>query len=500
MTKLIAHRGVSAEAPANTMSAFRYAAAQKYDYFSLDIAVTLDGKIVTEARGEEAFAKTYEKLALSDFGAWFSPKFKGEKLPLLSEVLAFAAENGIKVLVNNGFEVLWEDEKDAFFDIIKPYAAIVALACTHIETVKYISANLPGAEIHYFGIVKRELLPEIKAAAGESELTVWLLLGDSDLAEDVKNHALLGFGRIDDYADYNEAVSLGADIISTKGKIKRDINAGFIADMHSHTANSHDAVADPDELCRNNIARGVHACAFTDHSDGHFYKVTNIDIPALIGGSVRDALAMREKYAGKLTVYTGVELGESIWHAEIEKELLSRYDFDAVLGSVHTVRHPKDSRPFAQIDFSTWSDEEVDEFLTMYFADLLETVTTVNCDIMTHLTVPFRYIIGKADKKVDISRYMPTIKKILRFIIDHGIAFEINTSGIGSAYSVLLPDEQFIKLYRDMGGYLVTLASDAHSAEKAANAFSETVALLKKLGFKHIYRIEKRIPVQCTIV
>ena len=209
---------------------------------------------------------------------------------------------------------------------------------------------------------------------------------------------------------------------------------------------------------------------------------------------------MREKYAGKLKVYTGVELGESIWHREIEEELFSLYDFDVVLGSVHTVRHPKDSRPFAQIDFNLWSDKEVDEFLNMYFSDLLETVMTVNCDIMSHLTVPFRYVIGKANKTLVMPRYLPKIKQILRYIIDHGIAFEVNTSGIGSAYSVLLPDVEFIKLYRDMGGYLITLGSDTHTVERAANAFPETIALLKELGFKHIYRFENRIPVQCTII
>ena len=95
---------------------------------------------------------------------------------------------------------------------------------------------------------------------------------------------------------------------------------------------------------------------------------------------------------------------------------------------------------------------------------------------------------------------MPKIKQIIKYIIDRGIAMEVNTSGIGSSYSVLLPDIEFIKLYRDMGGYLITLGSDAHTEPKAANAFPETLSLLKNLGFKHIYYFEKRIPVQCSII
>ena len=498
MIKLIANKGVSAEAPANTLSAFRYAASQKYDYFSLDIAVTRDGKIVAKAAGAEIFAHDYSELCKKDFGAWFLPKFKGEKLTLLSDVLDFAKKNGIKALIANGFEVFSEYARDEFFDTVKPYAENIAFSCTDVYTVKYIAENLPTAEIHYFGLAKH--LPEIKSAAGAQQLTVWLSLDEAELAENAKKYANLGFYNINDYNEYEKAAALGADIVSTNGKIKHDINVGFIADMHSHTKNSHDAVADPDDLCRNNISRGVHACAFTDHSDGHFYKVTYIDIPAIIGGSVRDALDMRDTYAGKLRVYTGVELGESIWHEEIEKELFARYDFDVVLGSVHTVRHPKDSCPFAQIDFSLWSDEETDEFLKMYFDDLFKTVKTVNCDIMSHLTVPFRYVVGKAGKQIDADKYLPVIKNILRFIIDHGIALEVNTSGIGSGYSVLLPDEKFIKLYRDMGGYLITLGSDAHTAEKAANGFNETLSLLKDLGFSHIYRYEKRTPIQCKIL
>jgi histidinol-phosphatase (PHP family) len=481
MIKLLANRGVSAEAPANKMAAFRYAAAQKYEYFSLDPVCLLGGGFATDIKNEP-----------------FAPKFANESAPLLLEVLSFAKENGIKVLINNGFELFGEDDNDSFFDTVSPYEDILAFACTHPYTAECISKKFPRAEIHYCGIVNEEILQKVQSVSGTNSLTVWLLLSEAALAGKVKEYASLGFEQIDEYEDYEKAISLGADIISTNGKIKHDINAGFIADMHSHTENSHDATANPVLLCQNNIARGVRACAFTDHSDGHLYG--KIDINSIIGGSVRDALDMREMYAGSLRVFTGVELGESIWHGEIEKDLFSLYNFDVVIGSVHTVRHRKDSRPFAQIDFSIWSDSEVDEFLTMYFDDLYTTVTTVSCDIMAHLTVPFRYIIGKAGKHIDISRYMPKIKQILKYIIDRGIAMEVNTSGIGSSYSVLLPDIEFIKLYRDMGGYLITLGSDAHTEAKAANAFPETLSLLKNLGFKHIYYFEKRIPVQCSII
>lgn len=498
MIKLIANMGVSAEAPKNTLRAFQYSASQKYEYFSVDPAVTLDGVIVAQADGVDIFARTYKDLAKIDIGSRFSPKFSGETVTTLEKALTFAKENDMIALIKNGFEVFDEDVKETLFDMTKDFGKNVAFICTVPETVEYIAKKLPEAEIHYDGIVASTSLPKIKQATGNCKLVVRITIDEQALAPEIKKYASLCVININNREDYDIAISLGADIVETNGFVKHDINRGFIPDMHSHTENSHDANAIPDLVCRNNIARGVHACAFTDHSDGHLYG--EIDINAIIGGSVRDALAMREKYQGKIDVLTGVELGESIWHGEIERELFSLCKFDAVLGSVHTVRHPKDSRPFAQIDFSTWTDEEVDEFLTMYFDDLYETVTTVSCDIMSHLTVPFRYVIGKAGKKIDIDRYMPKIKQILRYIIDRGIAFEINTSGIGSSYSVFLPDEEFITLYRDMGGYMLTIGSDAHNEERVANGFPEALALVKKLGFTHIYLFKDRTPIQCTLV
>jgi histidinol-phosphatase (PHP family) len=520
MIKLQALRGVSAEAPENTMSAFRFAAAQGYDIISVDPAVTKDGKIVAlrdqtinrtarTGSGKQIFESisisdiTYEEARIYDFGIAFFAKFKAENLPLFSKILSFASENNMAVNVSEKFAYLPEDARKILLEIAKMSGAKLIFTFDSLEAIESFLPQLPESEVHYNGVVDVDILPLIKKIAQGREIAVWVNNHtEKSLCDEIKKYAFLGIKYSNDsnsYDDFDYAVNvLGADIVETTGKFKHDKNIGYIPDMHSHTKNSHDAVSDPDELCKMNIERGVNGCAFTDHCDIGLYGT--MDMYANIIESFKDALAMRKKYAGKLDVFTGVEPGEAIWRMEVVHNLITMCDFDVVLGSVHTVRYPKDSHAFSIIDFTDWDKETILDFMDVYFDELWETITTMPCDIMTHLTVPLRYINGKYHKDVDIDLYMDKIKKILRFIIDHGIAMEINTSGIGGTYDVLLPERKFIEMYRDMGGYLITFASDEHSVEKAANAFPETLSLLKEIGFKHIYKYEKRIPIQCTIV
>jgi len=93
---VLGHRGASAEAPENTLAAFRLALAQGADGFELDVWRCATGEVVV-AHDEDARrvagadlrvpdAPLAELRAL-DVGAWKGERFRGERMPLLSEVL-----------------------------------------------------------------------------------------------------------------------------------------------------------------------------------------------------------------------------------------------------------------------------------------------------------------------------------------------------------------------------------------------------------------------------
>lgn len=95
-TAVIAHRGASADAPENTMAAFRAAWAVGADAIELDVQVTRDGEVValhdsslrrTTGRPGEVKDWDWADLCELDAGSWKGQKFAREKIPRLIQVL-----------------------------------------------------------------------------------------------------------------------------------------------------------------------------------------------------------------------------------------------------------------------------------------------------------------------------------------------------------------------------------------------------------------------------
>jgi glycerophosphoryl diester phosphodiesterase len=95
--EIVAHRGASADAPENTLAAVRLAWAQGADAVEVDVALSKDGRVVvlhddsTErlaGRDRAVDEQTFAELRQLDVGAWKGERFRGERIPLLSEVLA----------------------------------------------------------------------------------------------------------------------------------------------------------------------------------------------------------------------------------------------------------------------------------------------------------------------------------------------------------------------------------------------------------------------------
>jgi len=104
---VFAHRGASKAAPENTMSAFKKAIEMNTGGIELDVHLTRDGYLVVTH--DDQLGRTCNGYGLVkdlelgylrslDFGEWFSPDFKGEKIPLLSEV--FELLSGKNILLN----------------------------------------------------------------------------------------------------------------------------------------------------------------------------------------------------------------------------------------------------------------------------------------------------------------------------------------------------------------------------------------------------------------
>src|SRR5882672_6085900 len=88
----IAHRGASSYAPENTFAAFDVAIAMGARHIELDVHFSSDGHLVvihddavnrtTDGAGPVT-GHSLAALTALDAGAWFDPRFKGERIPTL---------------------------------------------------------------------------------------------------------------------------------------------------------------------------------------------------------------------------------------------------------------------------------------------------------------------------------------------------------------------------------------------------------------------------------
>lgn len=284
---------------------------------------------------------------------------------------------------------------------------------------------------------------------------------------------------------------------SSKMEIDREYrdyyNKGKLFDCHNHTWHSHDSQCSPEMLCRYAARKGLAGIAFTDHCDMEY--VNQMDIVSPIRLSAKDSRRCREIHAGRLKVLTGIEMGEALWHFQEAEEIVQMLPYDIVLGSVHAVRSRLGREPYSQINFSGFTADEIDAYMRAYFEDVSEMIEKCDFNVLSHLTCPLRYLTGKYGIPVDLEKYEAQIIRILRQIIEKRIALEVNTSNKGSRYDAFMPTRRIIEQYRAMGGYLITVGSDAHAAQKTGHMLAQACEMLKEIGFPALYYYENRKPV-----
>ncbi len=94
--QIFAHRGYSGKFPENTMAAFKAVLDYEVEGVELDVQMTKDGQLVvihdekvnrtTNGKGS-IVAMELDEIKKLDAGSWFHPRFKGERIPTLEEVL-----------------------------------------------------------------------------------------------------------------------------------------------------------------------------------------------------------------------------------------------------------------------------------------------------------------------------------------------------------------------------------------------------------------------------
>jgi glycerophosphoryl diester phosphodiesterase len=147
---IFAHRGASADAPENTMAAFKLAYDQGADAIELDAKLTADGQVVvmhddtvdrtTNGSGSVKSLTLVDLLRL-DAGSKFPPLFKSEKVPSLEQVFEAL---GRKIFINvelTNYSSPMDDLTDKVVALVKKYNLEESVLLSSFNLIALIQAR-----------------------------------------------------------------------------------------------------------------------------------------------------------------------------------------------------------------------------------------------------------------------------------------------------------------------------------------------------------------------
>ncbi len=249
-------------------------------------------------------------------------------------------------------------------------------------------------------------------------------------------------------------------------------------DQHMHCNFSGDSDALPEDMIKAGIAHGLSGICFTDHLDYDYPEEPNIFL--LDFDNYFKVLSdLREKYADKISVNIGIELGLQPQAAGQNLAVAEKYPFDFIIGSSHVVNHMDPYYP----EFFAGRGE--DAAYMEYFESVLENINSgVDFDVYGHIDYVVRYGPNK-NAFYTYEKFKDIVDEILTQLISKGKGIEVNTGGFKYGLGHPNPTEDIIKRYRELGGEIITMGADAHVPEYVAYEFDKTAQIIKKCGFKY---------------
>ena len=267
-------------------------------------------------------------------------------------------------------------------------------------------------------------------------------------------------------------------------------------DCHVHSFFSGDSDLSAEAACQKAIGLGLAGLAFTEHLDYDFpayHDMESVDFKIYM--EFLDLL--KYKLNRKLKILKGIEVGIQPQVIDRTLKLVQSQPFDYVLASVHIIggQDPYRLKYFDGLDKQKAYSRYLEHILAMirHFPDF---------DNVGHM----EYIIRCApyvDRTLCYADHHDLLDQIFRELIRQGKGFEINTTTFreSAQYPVQpMMRPAILRRYRELGGRIITLGSDAHHLSDIGFRFDFFRALLRDAGLRHIAHFENRQPVHEPVV
>lgn len=261
----------------------------------------------------------------------------------------------------------------------------------------------------------------------------------------------------------------------------------YKVDYHHHSVFSFDGKSCIEDICKTAVKKKLAEICFTEHFD---VDPKDVSYGILDYENYHKAIELCKKiYDGKIKIRRGLEIGEPHLKPYVNdlKRELEKMELDFIIGSVHNLNSIKLRL--------TMPGKSIQEIYGDYFNEILEMVKTADIDIIGHLDLMKRYAFSEYGN-YNFDDFKEIIAEILQIAVEKNIGIELNTSGLRNSVGEIYPKREVVNLYKELGGKIVTIGSDSHSAQDTFGNCEEGYKMLKDLGFKYIYTFEKRKPIQ----
>lgn len=271
----------------------------------------------------------------------------------------------------------------------------------------------------------------------------------------------------------------------------------MFVDYHMHTEYSDDSDHLMEDVVKDSIAIGLKEICFTDHVDYgvkpdhgdpamRYYKgipVLNVDYPNYF----KDIAMLQEKYKGQIIIKKGLEFGIQSHTIHKFQKLFDEYPMDFVLLSIHQIE-----------DKEFWLNmyqegKTIEACYDGYYDEMYNVITKYkDFSCLAHMDLMRRYVDDDADY---FEHSYPKIKKILKYLIENNKGIEVNTSHVRYGIKGITPSIEILKLYKKLGGTIITIGSDSHKKEHLGFLINESKDLLKSLGYTKFCTFDNMKPI-----
>lgn len=272
----------------------------------------------------------------------------------------------------------------------------------------------------------------------------------------------------------------------------------MLCDYHVHTYYSDDSEYLMEDTVKDAIEMGMKEICFTDHVD-YGIKVdwdegkkieerfgtllANVDYPKYF----HELSSLQEKYHDQITIKKGIEFGIQTHTIPRYQKLFDRYPFDFVILSCHQV---EDTEFWTQ-DFQRGRTQK--EYNERYYQEILDVIKEYkDYSILGHLDLITRY---DEEGVYPFENVKDMITDILKIVIKDGKGIEVNTSSHRYGLQDLTPSKDILRLYKELGGTIITIGSDTHQKEHLGAYVEETKDVLKELGFQYYCTFDQMKPI-----